>query len=345
MDKTLHLLIPGLLPAAAAIRPDTLPALPALERLLARADVTRGATQGLEAILFELFHAEPAAEGGGGDLPVAAVTRVLDLGVVDNGWWLRADPVHLRPERDRLILLDANLLDLTQDEASRLAAEIAEVFQADGFLLKAPRPGRWYLRPPHAPKLLTTPLPAVAGRDIHPYLPQGRDGMAWQTLLNEIQILLHSAKVNEERERRGKPAINSLWFWGGGSLPRIAPADWAAVWSAEPLALALARLAEVPAHALPSGFEEWQRAAAAEQGEHLIVLDLARTATQYGDLETWGAIMAELEARWFAPLFEALRQGVLAAATLVADSGQRFYLTPSRSRRWWRRRRPLASHV
>jgi hypothetical protein len=339
--NALYLLIPGLIPPVEADA-EALPTLPALERLLARAECTRDAPKGLEPLLFELFQAETE---GGGDLPVAAVTRVLDLGVIDNGWWLRADPVHLRPERDRLILLDASLLDLTQDEAARLAAEIAEVFQADGFLLKAPRPGRWYLKPPRAPKLTTTPLPLVAGHDIHPYLPQGRDGMAWQTLLNEIQILLHSAKVNEERERRGKPPINSLWFWGGGRLPRLAPTAWTAVWSAEPLALAFARLAEIPSRALPSGFEAWRRAAAAERpGDHLVVLDHARTAVQYRDFETWAEIMTELEARWFAPLLEALRAGALTRVVFASDGGQRFRLTPKEARRWWRRR-SLASHA
>lgn len=342
--KTLHLLIPGLFPSAAGEPEGDAAAavsFPALERLLARADCARDMPAGLESQLFKLFRAEIPGEG---DLPVAAVTRVLDLGVVDNGWWLRADPVHLRPERDRLILLDASLLDLTQDEANRLAAEIMEVYQPEGWVLKAPRPGRWYLKPPRAPKMTTTPLPAVAGRDIHPYLPQGRDGKAWHAVLNEIQILLHSSKVNEERERRDKPPINSLWFWGGGRLPRLQPVAWAEVWSGEPLALAFARLAEVPAHAGPGSFEEWRRLSE-RPGEHLVVLDTARTAAQYGDLETWAAAMQELDARWMAPLLEALKDGALDAAVLLADSGQRFLLTPAHARRWWRRRRPLASYA
>ncbi len=340
--KTLHLLIPGLFPSVAVeLDASAVSSFSAFEKLLARADPAHDVPAGLEGLLFKLFQAETPTEG---DLPVAAVTRVLDLGVVDNGWWLRADPVHLRPERDRLVLLDASLLDLTPAEANRLAAEIMEVYQPDGWVLKTPHPWRWYLKPPRAPKMTTTPLPVVAGRDIHSYLPRGRDGKAWHAVLNEIQILLHSAKVNEERERRDRPSINSLWFWGGGRLPRLRPVAWAEVWSSEPLALAFARLAEVAARAEPAGFEEWYRLSE-RPGEHLVVLTAARTAAQYGDLETWAAAMQSLDERWMEPLLEALKDNALAAAVLLTDTGQRFLLTPRQARRWWRRRRPLAGHA
>jgi hypothetical protein len=37
------------------------------------------------------------------DLPVAAVTALVDGGEPDGGWWLRADPVHLRPDLQRRV--------------------------------------------------------------------------------------------------------------------------------------------------------------------------------------------------------------------------------------------------
>ena len=101
------------------------------------------------------------------------MTRFLDMGVLDNDWWIRADPVHLQADRDRLILVDAAALDLTQDEANRLAAELQEPYRADGWLLKAPRPERWYLKPPTAPQITTTALPDVVARNIQQYLPRG----------------------------------------------------------------------------------------------------------------------------------------------------------------------------
>lgn len=338
--RSLSLLIPGLF-GPGPLPTESLPPLPALETWLARTETHAGLPRGLEATVFSLFSAEMPADG---DLPVASVTRVLDMGVIDSGWWLRADPVHLHPQRDRLVLTDSQMLDITQDEANRLVAEIMEHYKADGWLLKAARPGRWYLKPPRAPKMTTTPLADVIGRDIHPYLPRGADGKAWHTVLNEMQILLHTAKVNEERERNGKLPINSLWFWGGGRLPKIKPVSWSGLWSEEPLSLAFARLAQVPSQARPAGFDAWRRAAE-KPGDHLVVLDELRQPQLYLDPEAWSAAAEKLEREWLAPLFAAVRAGALGQATLLTDNGQRFDLTRRSARRWWRWRKPLTAYT
>ncbi|HEX7045116.1 MAG TPA: hypothetical protein VF203_10935 [Burkholderiales bacterium] len=334
------LLIPGLLDFSVdGGERDDIPAAPALGTILARADRLSVPGGCLEEQLFALFGVEAPEEG---DFPVASVTRVLDLGVIDKGWWLRADPVHLRPERDRLILFDTQAVPLSQEEASRLAAEVSETYAADGWLLKAPRPGRWYLKPPRVPRITTTALPHVVGKDIHPYLPQGRDGKAWHTVLNEVQILLHTAAVNAERERRGELPINSLWFWGGGRLPSVAPVEWVQVSSEEPVSLALARLAQIRTSARPGTFAEWQRQASA-RGAHLVVLDQLRAAVQYGEREQWRIFVEQLERDWMAPLLSALRTQELAALTLYLGGGA-YRLTAAQTRRWWRRRRPLSAY-
>ena len=164
------------------------------------------------------------------DLPVAAVTRVRDMGVIDNGWWLRADPVHLRPERDRLVLTDSQKLDITRDEANGLVAEIMEHYKADGWLLKAARPGRWYLKPHRAPKMTNTPAKASEARigyDIHPYLPYKARMARFGTRSSmRCRFCCTPPRSTEERERHGKLPINSLWFWGGGRLPKLNPVAW-----------------------------------------------------------------------------------------------------------------------
>jgi hypothetical protein len=337
IDTRLQLLVPGLLSEPASDAGDA-PKLAALETLFARAQATALPRRGFEALLFSLLGAEIPDEG---DLPVAAVTRVLDLGIVDNGWWLRADPVNLNPQRDQLILSDNHLLDLTQDEANRIAADITELYAPDGWSVKAPRPSRWYIKPARAPKVTTTPLADVVARDIHPYLPRGAEAKAWHTILNETQILLHSSKVNEQRERAGKLPVNSLWFWGGGRLPRIQPVGWGGLWSSEPVSLGLARLTETQAHSVPRNFSDWQRQAGAA-GAHLIVLDALRAPLQYRDAEAWAKTMEELERNWFAPLLDALKSRAVESAALLTDTGQSFRLTSRLARRWWRLRKPLS---
>jgi len=333
----LTLYLPGIFdPPAVPGADDT--ACPALETLLARAERTEHAHPLTpEEGVFALFD---LSRDGDADLPVAAVTRMLDMGVIDNDWWLRADPVHLSLERDRLVLAEADALGITAEEASRLVSEIMEVFAADGWLLKAPHPQRWYLKPARVPEMTTTPLSQVIGKDVQAFLPRGADGKRWHTTLNEVQILLHAAAVNSERERQGKPPINSLWFWGGGRLPRIKTVPWTRVWSNEPISLSLARLSGTETENVPDGFDAWCRRAD-RSGEYLVVLDAAYDASRHGDVARRREALIALEQNWMAPLRQALKTGGLARVSLVADTGLRFALDARQARRWWRRRRPL----
>ena len=331
-DRQLSLVVPGLWGPAGD--PTVAVEAPALTTVLARADTAPVAASGLEAVLFALFDQAPTEDA---DLPIAAVTRVLDLGVIDKGWWLRADPVYLQPDRDRLLLSDNELLQLTQAEADQLVAEILQTFGADGWVLKAARPGRWYLKPPRAPRLQTTPLADVVGHDIHPFLPRGKDGKHWHTVLNEVQILLHTAAANTAREARGQLPVNSLWFWGGGRLPGMKPVPWTHVYSHEPVGLALARLAGVASRSTPDGYADWSRQAT-PSGQHLVVLDRARAAVQYHQAEAWRTFIETLERDWMAPALQAVRRRELYGLTLHDDQGRGYHLTSSGARRWWRRR-------
>jgi hypothetical protein len=340
-ERHVTLVIPELfgLPPSDEIDSNALP-YPMLERLLARADrQPQEALHNLESVLFALFEIPTPA---GEDLPVAAVTRMLDMGIVDQEWWLRADPVHLRPDRGTLVLADNTLLQLTAAEAGALVGEILEVFAADGWLLKAPRPDRWYLKLPRAPRLHTTALPNLVGRNVDAFLPRGDDGKAWHTILNEIQILLHTSKVNTEREKQGRLSVNSLWFWGGGRLPRIMPVRWTRLWSDEPVSLALARLAGLASGARPEDFAAWQPQAGA--GRHLLVLDQLRAPAQYGETQQWSETLRRLEQDWLAPLYQALKDRVVAGVTIHSDAGESFVLGRGQARRWWRSPRPLASY-
>ncbi len=295
-----------------------------LQRLLARADHEPRSITGFEARLFDLFGVLPEP---GRDLPVAAVTRVADMGVVDNNWWIRADPVYLEPRRDSLILRAVS--GLSAGEAERLAAELNESLALDGWLLRAPHPQRWYLKPPAEAEIVTTALADTVGRDIAPLLPRGPGHKAWHTRLNELQILLHTSPVNAERETQGRLPANSVWFWGGGRLPRLGETRWSAVWANDPLSLGLARLAGVPAQPLPPGIERgWPR----DAGQQLIVL------TGPGDDH---GHTRQLAKTWLEPLCAAVHRGDLDSLALLSDSGPQFRYCRRHRLRLWRRQRPL----
>ena len=148
------------------------------------------------------------------------------------GGWLRADPVHLRPDMGKLLLFDAATFELTMAEAMRLAEEINAALAEDGIRLIVGRdPGRWYLPMTSAPAIQTVPPRAVRGRHVDPFLPRGAEARRWRRLANDVQMVLHRSPLNAAREGRGEAAVNSVWFWGGGVLP---PPDGSPIGSLPP---------------------------------------------------------------------------------------------------------------
>nr|NIS42121.1 hypothetical protein [Desulfuromonadales bacterium] len=66
------------------------------------------------------------------DLPAAAVSALGEGLDVSNGWWLRADPVHMVADRDQLYLSAYKALELSQSEVDELVAELNRLYADDG---------------------------------------------------------------------------------------------------------------------------------------------------------------------------------------------------------------------
>lgn len=312
----------------------------ALEMLLSRAVITHHPSdQGLAETLFRLADiAVPA-----GDLPIAALTRLADSqGEPDRGWWLRADPVFLRPDQSRLILLGSDHLQVKQEEAARLASEINRQFAEDNWLLQALHPERWYLQLPDDPQFCTHPLPRVIGQNINSYLPFGPQGKKWHAVLNELQMLLFASEVNREREKRGQPAINSVWLWGGGRLPDV-KAPWTQVWSNHPLAQGMARAAGIAGQSLPM---QWENCMANHTpGPSLLVIDEPPPLTMTEDMEQWLLALLKIDENYFSPMLSAMKSGLITQLDILDCAGRCYHVTPRRLRYFWRRPQPLAAKL
>src|SRR5258706_4176246 len=115
------------------------------------------------------------------------------------------------------------------------------------------RPARWYVRLEKAPDMQTTPAAAARGLAIDETLPSGSDAMRFHALMNEAQMLLHEHPVNAEREARAEPALNSVWFWGGGVMAAAKERPFSTVVGDDPLARGLALAAGNPGQAVPGG--------------------------------------------------------------------------------------------
>lgn len=330
VERSLTVVAPGLEAASAFAPAREGPPLEALGTLRARADRHPGVSGALEAVLFALF--DYGADDT--DLPVAAVTQAVDLDGPPGGWWLRADPVLLRADRDTLMFMGA-VTDLSAAEAGRLAIDLEAVFLPHGWHIQVGHPTRWYLRLAEDPRIRTHPPAAVLGRDVRGLLPYGDRGAQWRVLLNEVQMQLHISAINEQRRARGAAEVNSLWFWGGGQVPRLHN-TWAALWCDDVLGRGLACAAGAVCRPRPPRAEPWL--AQAEAGAHVLVIDELDAPARAGDAAAWWTRVRALDEQWLAPLLTALRRRELAAVTLTAGTGTDLRLTPRGIRRWWRRR-------
>jgi hypothetical protein len=334
MRARLRLLVPGLLgplPAEAQEWEALRQPLPALQLLFARGRRESRRPLSFYELIRAQFTLSPAVE----ELPAGALGLLGEGGEPGAAHWLRADPVHLRPERDHLMLFDASALQIDAAEAASLVAECNRLLGHDGLELRTGASGCWYLRSEQPIELTTAPTRAVHGHNIDPHLPHGADARRWIGLLTELQMLLHSSSVNLERESRGQPPINGIWIWGTGGLPARVQGSWSRVYAQEPTLRGLAASAGIPADPAPETAPTVQA-----EADELALLEAPDAALRDGDLQGWWQALAALERAWLAPLLDRLRAGQLDELALECE-GAVYRLDGKMLRRFWRRPQPL----
>jgi hypothetical protein len=330
-----ELIVPGLLSAAAAGNPAA--RYTGLELLLARGRRESQESSSLERWLHAAF------EQPGGALAAGALAFAAQGGEPGESWWARADPAHLRLMRDRAIVVPGEALEVSREEADALAASLNQHFSATvQFHTLDAR--RWTARFKTEEPFLEGPALEAAGRDVTAV--SGEEALR-TALLTEIQMLLHAHPVNEAREARGEPAVNSLWMWGAGRMPRAARGRWRSVAAGDPAALGLAQLAGLRRQALPASADAWLEGLPAE-GRHLALLDALRAPLALEQQAEYEEGIEALERLWFAPLLARLRDGRIGMLSLgVPDAapGAAFEIVRGDLRRFWRRPRPLGHYA
>ncbi len=325
--KHVHIVIPELFLAAAQAKfaCDGLE-LPALEKLLARGDAGALSVHTLEDWLCHAFAVDA----------VAPVTLAAD-GVAPEAWyWLRADPVYLNLNHDRMIVQANTAQDI--ETARALCEYLNQHFSGSGMHFLAPHPQRWYLRLEADPGLQTTPLAQVEGRNARDYMPRGQHALKWHGLMNEIQMALFAHPSHAHAQEQGRVAANSLWLWGGGyGQAPVANFDYVA--SDGELALAFAQTAGI------------RRGHAPEldhvEGAKLLVFDSAAAALRHGDFHAWRGAVSRFEG-YIAQLLRALAARQVGRVTLdvIQESrSQRFVLTPAMLWKFWQPVRPLKDYA
>src|SRR5690606_18087070 len=163
------------------------------------------------------------------------------------------------------------------------------------------------------------------------FMPQGDDAEKWHSLLNEIQMLLHGQTVNHVREEQGQPVVNSLWFSGGGMLPKNLTAPCHAVFSDHPLVRGLAMHAGVEPSALPPDFAALS--ASLKNMDKVVVVGLDDAA--------------QAEENWFAPMLSALGRRKITQLSIdlfMQDQHLHAMLKPLDLWKVWRKPQPLSAY-
>lgn len=293
--------------------------LPALATLLHRGRLTRRPPLAPEA---------QAARWLGLPTPPLGALRLLgerDSGLdAREGVWLCADPIHLRLHQEEIIVADSRELALTEEETLELAAGLNAHYQGEARFHPV-SPGRWYLElttewADELPWDVLPPLSAAAGRRLNLPRPGELASRRLLALMNEIQMLLHSAPVNEARGERGQATINGLWLWGPGQLSATAHAPEAgATFGSDPMLRGMALAAGLECHSLESGYQSHLQAMASGK-RHLAAISSLALPAQDQDAQAWQAALTTLEAEWFAPARAALAKGALTELEILAST-------------------------
>lgn len=305
--STLHVLVPDLLAPLKLWHKDFgfEPTSEVIATLLERSHCKEVPFNDLDAALFSLLGFSADAE-----LPYAYFRvkkeRINSALVAHKGSFLCADPVHLIAGASEVVLSADPLADLTEDESAKLIEQLNEHFAVDGLQFVKGSYNRWYLLLEKDDSIRTTPLRTLRGQNISNHLPHS-DSVNLHQLQNEIQMLLHGSNVNFQRQQEGKLAVNSVWFWGGGSQTEARTRVRTVIGggSRGELIASIAQCRYLNHVADP----EQELGQLEAGGHHLLILDQLTAFALQDDVQGWQQKLSELEAEWFVAIAKSFNKG------------------------------------
>ncbi|MGH8820106.1 MAG: phosphoglycerate mutase [Rhodoferax sp.] len=207
----------------------------------------------------------------------AAQTRLAQPGA---GAWAWITPCHWKVHADYIVMENPQALALDATQSQTLLDAMRPFFEEDGMTLQYAAPTQWLARGEVFHDLATASLDRVVGCDINDWLPKADQARPLRRLQNEMQMLLYTHAVNDDRAARALAPVNSFWVSGAGALP----ASWSETAQDEPV--------------LP---------------------DALRDAALKGDWAGWAECWRQLDATACAALLGALQAGHSVRLTLCGE--------------------------
>jgi hypothetical protein len=196
--------------------------LPNLDKLLARLQPT-AADEGDEQSL-SMPHERVLAKAlnlsaPDGCLPWAAWQAAQSGRDAQGAAWARITPCHWQVGQDHIAMGHPQQLGLSEQHSQALLAAMKPWFEEDGIALEYAAPTEWLARGEVFRGFASASLDRVIGRTIDAWLPRGGEARTVRRLQQEMQMLLYTNGINEEREAAGQKPVNSFWVSGTGALP------------------------------------------------------------------------------------------------------------------------------
>ena len=317
----MHCIVPFAGPASeagrAALATMQWPRLSALLPRLALVDRDEGEptsyTPPHERVLAHALRWAPPERGSGpagtasadGRWPFAAHWARADGIDPGTAAWGLVSPVHWHLGTDQVSVADPQHLRLDEPASRALFEAVAPLLAGVGMRFVFGHPTRWYVAHDSLHGLRTASLDRVVGRNVDPWLIDGRardareEGGApalghWRRLQAEVQMLLHSHPLNAQREAEGLLPVNSFWLSGCGRAQAVPAPD------APPLRVDSSLRAAALAEDWPLWADAWRRF----EESTLLGLELA----MHRGADVWLTLAGERAAVTFAPL----RGGIVA---------------------------------
>lgn len=284
----MHLLIPFAFSdqadCRAALAELKLPQLALLLQRLAPAAADDGSAQDWSPPHERALARALALTSADGAIPWAA-WHAATLHIEPNGAplqqaWAFISPACWTVASHHIAMADPASLGLDTRQADLLLQAMRPFFEEDGIELLADTPTRWLARGEVFRGLSSASLDRVIGHDIEAWMPPAGAATGLRRLQSEMQMLLYTHALSDERQALGLPPVNSFWVSGSGALP----GDWR-----------------------PSGTEP-----------PLMPRRLAQAALQ-GDWSAWARAWAATDATECAQLLRQLDQGGPVMLTLCGD--------------------------
>lgn len=214
------------------------------------------------------------------------------LGLTDYKGYVLAEPTHLRVDRDRLLIAETELLQLSEDESRQIIALINQHFAGE-LMVYYVQDNLWLMGINlDLADLTSYPIVDIIGENVDEYLPLGKSRLHLHRIMNEIQMLFFDMPLNQLRNEDGLLVVNSLWLWDKKL-------------SALPFSLS-----NVVSNNAQFG-ELLTNLALQIRHTNTLIIDKAYYPAQYRDSFAWVSALHEIENNLLAVVYNQLKSGVL----------------------------------